>query len=206
MSESTVVSFTPFSIRETKPGLFPPEYYIPAAKDRTKPSLLVVKDGERSVFLDAERGSQKIIVESLTIARSIVYDFQEAQPGSEQNVAGPAIFFVPGKVALENLVKDCATQIEVALKEQQTWYKRLVRLADDTWTAAHKHSQISDLERMACRQLALKREWLDDSPDSIVGCPVCTTVISTAAIVCFACKAILKPEEYKKFQFAGASA
>ena len=102
-------------------------------------------------------------------------------------------------------MKKFPNEVSKAAITQREWWKRLVRLADDTWQHSHIVAQISDLDRTACRQLGLKRDWLDDSPDSITKCPVCTTLVSSIAVVCYACHVVLKPEEYQKFQFTGGA-
>jgi len=161
-------------------------------------STLLIEDGKRSVFLDGDRGTEAIFVPATTIAKSLVVDYSIGQPAQEAEVAGPGIFFVEGKVSKKDILDSHSEELKKAQKLQHQWWVILVRLADDLWTNNHKYSQISDLERTACRSLGLKRDWLDDSPDTITKCPYCTTLISTFAIVCFACRLPIKIEEYKK--------
>lgn len=186
-----------------KPGLFPAEYLIPAADDK-KLGILTVNDGTRGIYLDQERGTENVNVDGRQIARSIVEDFVIGQPAQDQT-SGPGLFHVEGVHDSDGVRTKFHEKIVTAEGTQREWWRRLVRLADDAWQHSHIIAQIGDLERYACRQLGLKRDWLDDNPDSILKCPVCTTLISTSAIVCFACKVILKSEEYGKFQFAGGS-
>lgn len=186
---------------EFKPGLFPSEYIVPPAKEG-KLGILAVLDGQRTVYLDQDRGSESVVVSGTDIANSIVNDYIFSQPGQDQN-SGPGMFWVRDVLGEEAIRRVHASEIEKATTMQREWWRRLVRLADDAWQVDHKLAQIGDLDRIACRELGLKRDWLDDNPDMMTKCPVCTTLISTSAIVCFACHVVLKPEEYKKFQFAG---
>jgi len=186
---------------ENKPGMFPADYTVPAAKDGIL-GTLIVSDGQRGVYLDQERGSELMVVSGESIAKSVVEDYVLSQPGQDQE-AGPGMFWVKEALSEEQIRQKFAPLIAKAAEMQKVWWKRLVRLADDTWQTSHVIAQIGDLDRTACRELGLKRDWLDDSPDTIIRCPVCTTLISKTAIVCFACHVILDKEGYKKFEFAG---
>jgi len=199
---ATVVSLLPYRVGpEHKPGMFPGEYTIPAAKNGGL-GILVVSDGQRGVYLDHDRGSELMVVSGDKIAKSVVEDYVISQPGQDQE-AGPGMFWVPEAFVEDQIKQKFPDKVSNAANVQKEWWKRLVRLADDVWQTSHIIAQIGDLDRIACRELGLKRDWLDDSPDTIIRCPVCTTLISKSAIVCFACHVVLQPEEYKKFQFAG---
>lgn len=199
---ATVVSLLPYRVGpENKPGLFPGEYTVPAAKG-DELGILIVVDGQRGVYLDHDRGSELMVVAGEKIAKSVVEDYVLSQPGQDQE-AGPGMFWVMEAFTESQIKQRFPEKILGAAKMQKEWWKRLVRLADDVWQTSHIIAQIGDLDRVACRELGLKRDWLDDSPDTIIRCPVCTTLISKSAIVCFACHVVLNAEEYKKFSFAG---
>jgi len=202
--QATVVSLLPYPIlREHKPHLTPAEYNISAAPENGM-SILVVEDGTRGVYLDEDRGTENVVVSGEVIARSLVEDYIQSQPGQDQE-AGPGLFYVKGALREKEIIERFPNKVQNAKKSQKDWWRRLVRFADDLWTRNHQMREIGDLERTAGRALGLKRDWLDDNPDTMMKCPVCTTLISNYAIVCFACHVILKPEEYKKFQFAGGA-
>ena len=196
------MSQVPFPVPCRKSGLLPFEYLIPACEKDGSCSVLVVENGSRSIYLDHDRGHESVIVHSEEIANSLVADYSISQPGQDDQ-GGPALFWVKEAFTAEEVKKKFPNKLKNAAAKQKRWWGTLVRLADDTWTAGHKFSQIGDLDRTACRELGLKRDWLDDSPDKITKCLACTQLISTEAIVCFACHAVLKPEEYSKLQFAG---
>ncbi len=205
MSDCTVVSLVPFFIKEEeKPGLSPGRYLIPQFKDG-KLGLLVVRDAQRSVFIDGDRGSMYMSESGENVARSLVDDYSISQPAQGPD-AGPGLFWVKGAYTDEKTVRTLfATELEVAREKQRKWFISLVNMADDSYNRNKQLRLISDLARLACRELNLKRDWVADSPDVMTKCPVCTTIISTFAAVCFACHAILKPEEIKKYQFLGGS-
>ncbi|KKN65761.1 hypothetical protein LCGC14_0478060 [marine sediment metagenome] len=191
----------PFPVKGDKPGLQPPEYIVPAARDG-KHEILVVKDGVRGIYLDHDRGSESVRVDADIIARSIVEDYVKSQPASDPT-AGPGLFWVKEALTKAEVAARYPRKIAAALKLQHNWWTNLVRLADDLWTSNHKMAQIGDLDREACRQLALKRDWLDDAPDSIMKCPVCTTLVSIESIICFACHVVLKGDQLEKYEFFG---
>ena len=198
---ATVVTVIPFPVKGDKPGLQPAEYIVPAAV-RGGPAILVVKDGTRGIYLDHDRGSETVMVQADVIALSIVNDYYISQPAST-STAGPGIFWVKKEHTVAEVKERFPRKIEAAREKQHRWWTNLVRLADDLWTANRKMAQISDLDREACRQLALKRDWLDDSPDSIMKCPVCTQLISIESIICFACHVVLKKDRLKDYEFFG---
>jgi hypothetical protein len=199
MSVSTVVSIVPFPIVESKPGLFPWEYQIAPAEEGDI-SILHVQDARRPLFIDAERGSEHIFVASETVARALVFDYSIAKPCQEEGVCGPGLFFIPEEKTKKRIKEENVADLQRIGKLQRAWWKALVRLADDLWMRSHQINQISDLERAACRQMQLKRDWLDDSPDTVTKCPYCTTLISMAAIVCFACHLPIDMAKYKEVQ------
>ena len=161
-----------------------------------------MKDGTRGIYLDHDRGSESVVVTADVIAKSLAEDYIKSQPAQGPD-AGPGIFWMKIAITLLELREKFPNKLKNAAKLQHAWFSRLVRLADDLWTANHRYAQISDLDRTACRELGLKRDWLDDSPDKITKCPACVTLVSTDAIVCFACHAVLNAEKYSKLQFAG---
>ena len=196
--QATVVSLLPYPIlSEHKPGLFPAHYNIPAAPEGEM-GVLVVNDGQRGVYLDQERGSELMIVSGEVIAKSLVEDYVLSQPGQDQT-AGPGLFWVKGVHTAKEIAEKFSKKVSTAVETQKDWWKRLVRLADDTWQHSHIIAQIGDLDRTACRQLGLKRDWLDDSPDAITKCPVCTTLISRLAMKCFACQSVVDPVRFKEY-------
>ncbi len=201
----TIVSVVPFYIKEEeKPGLTPSLYKLPSSKDG-KLGLLTIDEAKRAVFIDGDRGSMYMHCPAEDIAKSLVFDYSIAQPAQDSE-AGPGLFYVNGEFTDEKIVREkYKAEVIEAENRQKRWFIRLVQLADDTFARTKRLSLISDLDRTACRFLGLKREWLSDDPTMMFNCPVCVTVVSNLAAVCFACHAILKPEEIKKYQFLGGA-
>ena len=201
----TVVSLVPYFIpQEVKPGLNPSHWDMPCKGDLNNPAVLVVNDAQRYIYVDHNRGSIAQIEPAENIARALVYDYAVGQPAQDAD-AGPGLFYVQGSWTGEEIKMKFSSELNEANEKQTIWWKRLVTLADDLYNRHKQLRLLSDLERTAARQLGLKREWLSDAPDSVSPCPVCTTVISAKAIVCFACHVVIKPEELKKFNFLGGA-
>lgn len=197
--ECTVVSFVPFSIWASKPGLSPCEFSIPPSDD--KPSLLNVKDGFRLVF-DQDSKPMDFPVPGEEIAGSIVNDYVSSLVFTD-DTRKPAIFWVPGKFENSDTVeKTFKDKVVEAKQKQSDWFKFLVSVADDDWQLWHQHKVITDMQRHAAKSLNLKREWVQDNPDTFTKCASCMTLISVEAAVCFACKAIINQEKYSKFTYA----
>lgn len=157
--EATVISVVPFPIKEAKPGMIPPEFYIPAAEEGSI-STLGVGLCQCYIYLDADRGSIPFTEFAGTVAKSIVNDYCNAQLEYRGDHCKPGLFWVPKKVTKEQALKEYASEIAQARRAQREWFIRLVRNADDSWNRVKKHSEISDIQRLACKLLNVKRDWL----------------------------------------------
>lgn len=202
---ATVVSLLPISIEAEKPMLTPGNFLIPPA-EKGDFNILHIGHASHPVYLDSERGSIRVPVVSEEVAQSIVYDAIISRPyGLESGVAEPGLFWVPGHLSKEQIKKQHADKLESAQKKQRQWFLNLVGEADGWWNQYHNHKMISDLHRKAAKYLNLEREWnIEGTVESSTDCPACTKIIPIRAVVCPHCRVILKPEEYKKLQFAEA--
>lgn len=202
---ATVFSLLPVEVKESKPGLYPGEYLIPPAPARGDFSLLLVHEGSHFVP-QLERAPYQAVTPAREIAKSLVDDYIEGSLGIEED-AGPGLFWAIGEYTKEKAKIELKNEIVAAEAKQNRWYVNLVRIADIEW-AQHvgNHNVISTMMRHAAKHLGLEKEWLIN-PDqlTLVYCPVCRNNVSVHALVCGNCQAILKPEEYKKFQFANAN-
>lgn len=204
--KSTVISVFPFELNESKPGMFPGDYHIPAAKFDDF-EFLVIGPGKSYVYIDGERGSLAVEYASDKIAKSICEDYKKSKLGYIPNEAEPGVIWIPGEYKDKKTILAVAgKQIEEARQKQTTWFRRLIEIADDEWNKFHMHKSISDEQRYAVDYFQLEREWNVKGKVETTGrCPACTTMISTAAIVCPNCRIVLKPEEYKKRGFASVA-
>lgn len=208
MSKATVVSTLPFKLVESKPGLFPFSYEIPAApKDGI--SSLTVEDGyylELIPLADERVPPRKVPVLSIEIARGLVEDYTNANLGISYDplengaVPIPGLFFLEGSLHPLSISKEHKHRVDQARMNTMAWFQRLVKIADDDWARNHQHKMITDLQRSAATFLGLKdREWNFDvfSSENAL-CWACKSTVNPLAMICSSCKAILKPEEYEK--------
>lgn len=200
----TIVSIVPFPIHEVKPGLFPSEYKIDAAKEGTFETL-VVDDATYFVYIDMERGSLKLRCMAEDLAESIVSDFRRSCLAVDED-SGPGMFFVREEKTKEQISRECAVLLIEARKRQISWFKRLVELADDDWEKTRQHKAISDLQRFAAKALRLERPWLIDLAKQVntmsLICPSCVTSIHPDSVVCPNCRVVINPDKYKQLQYA----
>lgn len=199
--KATVVSLFPLLIKEEKPGIFPGRFTIEPSNG--EPSLLVVGQSVHYVDVGEGRPQLEIAVPAADIARSLVDDFVAAQIAVTDN-ARPGLTWLRGEITLVEL-KSKHVQLLIKLRAaQKAWYLELVKMADDDWQRYHKHSVVSDLERIAARSLGyVDRDWLI-VPEQLATakCPACGTPIAETVVVCPSCRCIVRPEEYNKLQFA----
>lgn len=203
-SYATIVTLLPYMIIERKPGLIPGQFEIPKAAINDF-EVLVIKDSFHYVYLDSDRGSIPAIDPALKVAQSIVYDYVSCQLLREEG-AEPGLFCVPGKLSKNEVKMQYGPWLEEAKARQRNWYKKLVALADDDWAMNRKRKGISDLSRHAATALLLDREWLkiveEERPVQVaaVECPACFSAVRQEAMICAACKTILKPKEWNELQ------
>ena len=198
MSVATVVSVVPFDIEERYTGMRPNVFRIPAAKPN-EIEILVIPDGFNLKYIDADRGTIEIPKDGMEIARSLIHDYTLSHVLATDKMC-PGMFVIAGEYTKKVIEDKFATQIKAARERQEAWFKLLVKEADDTWRKFGQHKMITDTARKAATLLNLRRDWVD--PTSMHLCPVCQEQVSSLAIVCKTCNAVLKPEEYSKIQFA----
>ena len=209
----TIVSTLPVQLDEFKPGLIPDRFVIePAKKDDF--SIKVIGDC-RQFFLGSDPNAPPMVsvVGAVGVARSIISDFSESAMGTSTtpNLEGiqpiPGLFFIEGSLTKPQIVKEHAESLNTAFKNTRAWFENLVFQADDEWAKTRQRGMITDMQRVACRWLGYDKEW---NFNTLIAqsstCWSCRTNIHPDALVCSGCKAILKPEEYKKVQgqFVGA--
>src|SRR5271169_869394 len=162
---STLVSLMPFPIMEEKPGLIPGQFALEACTGR--PSIKVIGQSIFYVFIDADRGSFRVVTPSYAVAKSVVNDYLSAQLAATPD-AHPAFFWVPGALTVEEVESKYADLIQEKKRVQTNWFVELVRLGDDDWEKTHHHYSISDTQRYAARALDPEnkrgRPWIIPNP------------------------------------------
>lgn len=196
-----VVSVFPFAINEDKPGVIPRYYHIPPVKQG---DIEILKIGSTMMLIDlADRPEKlKVDVSPAIIATSLIRDFATSQLAYDSESA-PGLFAVSGQgLTKDKIKKEYPEEIERARQRQNNWFRKLVFLADDDWSKYHQHRLVSNLQRIAAKNLGLEREWLVDvAPPK--ACPACGSSLPNANVaVCFRCGAVINESLAKTFKFA----
>ena len=201
--KSTVISLFPLPISAEKPGIFPGVFRIEASNG--EPSLLVVGQSTYYVDVGEDRPQLTVHKQSAEIARSIVEDFITAQLGiDDEKGIRPGLAWVRGEFSLLTLKAKHSKLLADLRSSHKAWNMELVKLADDDWQRYHKHTVISDIQRIAARQLGYAdRDWLIvEEQLKSSNCPGCGTPVVPTIVVCPSCRCILDKVKYDQMAFA----
>jgi hypothetical protein len=196
---ATVVSFVPWTTPETKPGMIPGFYELPARVDKNTPGILVVTDAKNNIYMGFDREPFPSPVPADQLAKSLVDDAVTGYLEVDED-SRPGYFWLEGKFTAKEILEKFPKEVEEAKRKQNKWFMKMIKVADDTWARFHQHRMITDIQRAAAFDLGLNgKEWaMKPEPISLIKCPACRTMIESDALVCSNCRAILKPEEAKK--------
>ena len=207
MAKSTIVSIVPVKIEfRAKGAMYPDAWDMPEADD-LKPEVLHIEDGWTRIYLGVERGYYKTTILSAVLAKGLVDAYIKSCIGYG-DMCQPGVFTIPDKeIERKDVERACSEHLTHARICQSNWYEKLIKDADNDWSrSGHSHRSISDLQRRIAKKLRLDKEWLHISPTEtpygMMKCPACVSDIETKSIVCKHCHLVLKPEEYKKYEFA----
>ena len=202
MGKATIVSLYPEQITEVKHGMFPSRYTIQAA-EKDDFSILHVDDGFHYVIAVGIEDPIRYPVSAEEIAASIINDFCSSFLATDLD-SKPGMFWVPGHESKTVIKAKYSKELADAVKRQDNWYRNLVSMADDTWTRTRQNRAISGLQRLAAKELGVKRDWTSIVPEKDELCPACKVSVHPDAVICHNCKAIINPDKIKQVQFAGA--
>jgi hypothetical protein len=203
---SSLISLSKASIHETIPGLEYADYFVDPSENGI-PSILHVNDSY--YYKPSIDGPQdKIFVPSEQISLSIAHMYCSSQI-LYSPTQSPAFFAIPNETVTAKSIDNFKPLIEHSLQIQKNWFRALVQMADDDWQQLKRHRMISDIQRMAARELGLKREWLVVLPDEEVKkeeCPFCGTgLLNPNAPICPTCGKIHNPVRFKELEQQYAS-
>jgi len=201
----TVVNLLPFELHEEKPHMLPSAFIVPAAEDGVF-GILHVEEGIHWVpnpLIDEGKPGSSIKQTTMPdeMARSIVEDFAFAQVCLGED-AKPGLFWVSGRLSVKDIKANYPDLIKQYQAYQTNWFRNLCAMANADWNKNHNMLAVSDLQRTAARALGIREAWVEMQVTETANCPMCQSLVNPAAIVCSSCKYILKPDQYKKEQFA----
>lgn len=208
MSErvATVISIVPFPIMEFKPGLYPGNFDIPAAK-KNIPEVIHVGTSVYYVEVDVDRSIQ-IQCPPEDVAKALVDDYVMSNLAyNEEANCAPGVFWKSGRFDTTDIITKFSRELDEFKLRQHNWFLALVKMADDDWEKTAQHKTISDMQRYAAKSLGLERPWIiipKTVGDNFQKCLACAALIAKEAIVCPHCRCILDKTKYDSMSFANA--
>lgn len=198
----TVVSILPVGIDESKPGLLPTQYIIPAVKNCMEDfEILHVFRARFPVYLDENRPALIVPAPSDTVADSFCRDYKVSMAEYEPFIAEPGLFWVRGMVKQADVRVTLKEELQAARQMQLEWFKRLVSVADDDWGRYHVRRMISTIQRIAASTLKLDKEWNQEREIeknlALKPCKFCRADLHAEAIICQYCRGILDMTRYE---------
>jgi len=200
--KASVVSILPYEIADSKPNLYPGTFIIPAGRFES-PGILQVTKSVFYVPMAFGAPSLQASSSSFEVANSIVNDYVGALLGINEDCK-PGLFVINEVLTQKEILVKHLSEIQKYLAAQRKWFMRLVTMADAEYSRHHQAESISDLQKMAARELNMKdKPWLlDISQLQVNNCPACYSPVNMNAVVCPSCRYVIKPDLYKQMTFA----
>lgn len=197
---ATVISIFPHKIRQEKPGVRPGIFYIEAGT-LDKPSCTHIPHGSHTVYTGFGRSVSMRDLDR-EIARAIVQDFCRAQLEAGED-SHPGLMYVAEDVTPDEAKKKFASRLAELSRIQKNWFVKLYSMAEDDWNKHHSLRAISELQRIAARQIGKNPAWLTDPVEfESKACPACGSRLTPDAIVCSVCRCVIDKKRYGELEFA----
>lgn len=218
LDKSTIVSIYPRRVYDTKVTIQPGVFEL-APGSYEKPSILIVGPSSWWRRIDFEQPLLEIPIPSITIADSVVRDYCNGIPECDMAEQMPGLFYLPSfkysnketlepniNETVEWIKKEHKPSLDKANQRQKNWFQALVKRGDIDWARTNGNPlAISDMTRMAARELGINREWLRDFQTvELIRCVACGALRDPRFPVCRECKAIADPEAAKKLNLTFA--
>lgn len=211
MDKSTIISIYPREILEEKWTIQPGVFHIQPGSYE-KPSILVVGPSSWWREIDEDQPLLEIPNSSIQVADSVVRDWAQGMLACDMAEAIPGIDFVPGSYSMKTIespnsvyvINDTQYSFKSLLdklkRKQTNWYNALVRMADGFWARSNGNPlAISDLMRMAARELGINRDWANDfQMIEMIRCIACGGLRNPQFPICSHCQTVVDVELYKK--------
>jgi len=207
LDKSTVVSIYPRPIEEKKPTIEPGIFRIDAGSF-DKPAILIVGSSSWWRDIDPEQPLLEIPCWSIQVADSIIKDYANGLFMCNMGDSMPGLFFVEGKVGLEEVKTKHVLKLVDAKNKQNKWFENLIKAADILWARTNGNPiSISDDMRLAAEQMNLKEKpWMRDfTTMTLVNCMACGTLARPGFPVCPTCHHIIDEKLYKELKLTKVS-
>lgn len=203
---STVFSIVPFEINQTKPGIYPGSFNIPACLDESNPiRLLIDKPANHLMMVGGKLEPVVIPVPSYQLAESVVNDFISEQIYASTECK-PGITWMQGDILVSDFIKNQSQLHYEMIEMQKKWFLKIIEETDIDWNKFHNPRVAGTVAKFAARKLGLDKEWAKDQVKGLewVKCPACRQLVDPESVVCSNCKCIVDPIKYKELQFVNA--
>jgi len=189
MDKATIVSIFPVEINEEKPTIQPSRFSIPAGT-HAEPSVIVVGPASWWRDIDQDQPMLEIPVSATMIAQSVIMDYCNGLLGCDMGSAMPGLFFVPGEIERDKILKDYKLKLIETKSKQDNWFRILVKLGDSLWARSNNNPLVIwDEMRLAARELGLDKVWLKDYQNAeLVKCFACGSLRNPEFPICQVCK------------------
>lgn len=184
-------------------------YDLPAVKKGELPFLLEIKEEVQYIKQLGVNGPSAYLPLRIS-AEEIARDLMQCFSGNSFGVnpeQGPGIWLVSQEIVagcrtLDDIRKHPEFLKEVAREtERQTRYADLITKMAQDLSDTGKRQQVTRQMREAALYLGVTgRNWQMERPESMRACPLCAEMISSEAITCPKCRAIVDAEGYAAYQ------
>ena len=192
----SVFSIYPKEVDEIKHTIQPGRFIIPAGSEE-QPSRLLVGHSSWWKEIDPEQPYLEIPNSSLQVAESIVKDYCNGIIGCNMDTAMPGLFYIPGKISVEQLKNDYASTLEKAIRRQFNFWHQVIELTDILWANTGGNPlSVSGDARLACKQLGIEnKDWMQNFQNQgLVRCIACGTLRNPSFPVCGTCNRVVDHE------------
>lgn len=193
VDKCTVFSIYPKEIDELKPTIQPGRFIIPPGSP-DKPTRLVVGSSSWYREIDVDQPYLEIPNSSLQVANSIVNDYCNGLIGCNMEDAMPGIFFIPGQITIEQLLKEYKETFNKAVARQNKFWHSIINLTDILWSNTNGNPLcVSDDARLACQMLGIEnKDWMQNFQNTgMVRCIACGSLRNPAFPVCGTCNRVV---------------
>lgn len=194
----TVFSIYPKTIDEVKHTISPGRFIIPAGSIEN-PSRLVVGSSSWLREIDVDQPYLEIPNSSYQVANSIVTDYCNGLIGCNMEDAMPGIFFIPGDITVELLLKEYKSTFDKAVVKQTRFWHSIIELTDILWSNTNGNPLcVSEDARLACRMTGIEnKDWMQNFQNmGQVRCIACGSLRNPAFPVCASCNRIVDKALY----------
>ena len=193
--KSTIFSIAPFLIDESKPGIYPGHFTIPACLDDSKPQRLVIGASEHMMYVGGKKQPIRVTTPSYQIAKAVVDDIFDGQLFIEPDKR-PGLCWIQGDISTQDFLSKNVTIYATLKIMQRKWFVLVVKKTEDDWKKYKNSRVITDQARFAVRALGLPTpEWMqaDEIEANFIKCPACSTMNDNNNVICSGCSVLFTP-------------